>query len=218
MRRRLIFAAVAASLCSLAAIAQGPAAVDTPAKPGFVERMADRAVLDQVRKGGFVLYLRHGFTDNSRGDQYPSVDLNNCATQRLLSDEGRTLMREVGKQFRAARIPVGEMLVSPMCRTKESAELTGISKHFSLSEPLMYSANMTSEEKKPRLEALKRLLTAPIPAGTNRVLLAHAPNLADLIGFFVKPEGTVVIFAQRGVNGYEYVASIHPDTWANLLK
>lgn len=82
----------------------------------------------------------------------------------------------------------------------------------------MYTANMTSEEKRPRIEALKRLLTKPVPPGTNRLLVAHAPNMDDLIGFFVKPEGTLLVFAQGGPQGYEYLASIHPDDWPQLIK
>ena len=196
-------------------LAEAPAAPSLP--PVFVEKPATRATIAELRKGGYVLYLRHGYTDNSRPDRVPSVDLNDCSTQRMLSDEGRALMRDVGKSIRAARIPVGELLVSPMCRTQESARLA-FGEKFSLSEPLMYSANMTSEEKNPRLEALKQILNTPVPAGTNRFLVAHAPNLADLIGFFVKPEGTVVVFAQKGNAGYEYIASIHPKMWAELLR
>ena len=196
-------------------LAEAPAAPSLP--PVFVEKPATRATIAELRKGGYVLYLRHGYTDNSRPDRVPSVDLNDCSTQRMLSDEGRALMRDVGKSIHAARIPVGELLVSPMCRTQESARLA-FGEKFSLSEPLMYSANMTSEEKNPRLEALKQILNTPVPAGTNRFLVAHAPNLADLIGFFVKPEGTVVVFAQKGNAGYEYIASIHPKMWAELLR
>jgi phosphohistidine phosphatase SixA len=210
--------AVVLGFFALNALAQPTVAVNGINKSLFVERMADRALIDELRKGGYVLYIRHGITDNSRADRYPSVDLNDCSTQRVLSDQGRSLMREVGKQIRAAKIPVGEMLVSPMCRTRESAELMGIRLDFSVIEPLMYSANMTSAEKQPRLEALKALLVKPVPRGSNRVLLAHAPNLADLIGFFVKPEGTVVVFSQQGARGYEYVASIHPASWRDLLE
>lgn len=186
-------------------------------KPVFVEFLATADTLAEVRKGGHVLYLRHGYTDNSRPDRFPSVDLADCNTQRQLSDPGRQLMREVGKALRKAALPIGEILASPMCRTRESAELA-IGDNFRTEEGLMYSANMTSEDKQPRLETLRKLLTAPLPPGKNRLLIAHAPNLADLIGYFVKPEGTLVVFAQRGPNGYEYVASIPPAQWPALLR
>lgn len=189
----------------------------TPPKAPFVEVMATRDTLAKLRHGGYVLYLRHGYTDNSRSDQFPNVDPADCTTQRVLSEPGRKLMRDVGKAVRRANIPLGEILVSPMCRTRESASLA-FGEKFATADALMYSSNMTSEEKQPRLEALKKLLTAPLPAGSNRLLLAHAPNLADLIGFFVKPEGTLVVFAQRGPDGFEYVASIPPGLWTELLS
>lgn len=189
-------------------------AADAP-PAGFAETRATPELMKEIRQGGFVLYMRHGTTDNSRPDRVPSVDLADCSTQRPLSDAGRGLMRQVGRAMREARVPLGRILVSPMCRTRESAELA-IGPRFEVVEPLMYSANMTSEEKKPRIAALRKLLAEPVPNGTNTLFVAHAPNLADLIGFFVKPEGNVVVFRQAGPDGFQYVASIHPEDWARL--
>ena len=189
----------------------------TPTLSTFIEKPITPELFKKIKKGGFILYLRHGYTDNSKPDRVPSVDLDDCSTQRMLSDEGRTLMKQVGNAMRKARIPLNEVLVSPMCRTKESAQLV-VGNKFLLSEPLMYSANMTSEEKQPRIEALKKILTTPLQTNENRLLIAHAPNMADLIGFFIKPEGTVLVFSQSGPLGYEYLASIHPDDWDKLSK
>jgi phosphohistidine phosphatase SixA len=199
---------------SLAGAATPPATA-VPPVPTFVEKPITGELLNEIRKGGFILYMRHGITDNSRPDRVPSVDINDCNTQRPLSDAGRDLMKRVGQSLRDAKIPLGKILVSPMCRTKESAQLA-IGDKFEIVESLMYSANMTREEKKPRIEALKKLLLVPVAKGGNTLMLAHAPNLDDLIGFFVKPEGTVVVFSQSGPNGYMYEASIHPDDWARL--
>lgn len=227
MKTRILTIAVLwlAALPAWAAERPNPASIppaNLPGKPvadepAFVEKAITPELIQKLRKGGYVLYMRHGTTDNSRPDRTPSVDLNDCATQRLLSDQGRALMKRVGQGLRQAGLPLGEVLVSPMCRTKESAQLA-VGKGFTLEEPLMYSANMTSAEKKPRIEALKKLLTAPLKPGDNRLLIAHAPNMADLIGFFVKPEGTVLVFGQSGPLGYEYLASIHPDDWARLAR
>ncbi|MFV5212930.1 histidine phosphatase family protein [Azonexus caeni] len=190
------------------------AAADTPT---FIEQPITRELFEQIRSGGFVLYMRHGNTDNSHADRFPAVDLSDCSTQRLLSDAGRQLMRDIGRHLRSAKLPLNRVLVSPMCRTRESAQLA-IGEAFEISEPLMYSANMTSEQKQPRIAALKKLLAEPVKAGGNTLIIAHAPNLDDLIGFFVKPEGTIVVFRQTGNAGYEYAASIHPADWPGLLK
>jgi hypothetical protein len=55
-----------------------------------------------------------------------------------------------------------------------------------------------------------------VPQGTNRVLVAHGPNLADVMGYFVKPEGTVVVVQPRGQNKFDYLATVTPDQWSAL--
>lgn len=200
---------------TFAAVAQTKPPAAANGRPDFVEKPVTQEVLQRLRRGGLVLYMRHGITDNSRADRTPQVDLNDCGTQRVLSDKGRALMREVGQAMRDARIPLNEVLVSPLCRTRESAQLA-VGENFKVVEALMYTANMTSEEKQPRLMELRRLLSAPVTKGGNRLLVAHAPNLDDLIGFFVRPEGTVVVFEQSGAAGFQYLASIHPQDWRKL--
>ena len=189
-------------------------------EPTFVETFADRALLTQIQKGGFVLYMRHGTTDNSRADRAPQVDLSDCSTQRVLNDEGRKVAVAVGQAFRKAKIPVGEIFHSPLCRARESAELAfpDMRSQFQQELNLMYTANLTTEQKKPVIAATRKILSAPVPPNTNRIIVAHAPNMADLIGYFVKPEGTVVVIRPGGANGFDYVASIPPALWSQLLK
>lgn len=185
--------------------------------PAFKEKLATRATIDEVRAGGFVLYMRHGNTDTSRPDRVPQVDLGDCSTQRPLNEEGRHVAARVGEAIRKARIPVGEIIVSPMCRTRETAQLAFGAK-FSIDNGLMYTSNLTSREKSATLEATRARLSMPLAAGVNRVLVAHAPNLMDLMGYFIKHEATVAIFRPLGENKFEYVASIPPTLWPELLK
>lgn len=188
------------------------ARADTPA---FQERPATPALLKALQGGGYVLYIRHGDTDNSRADQVPP-DLGNCNTQRVLNESGRQLMRMVGQQLRRAGVPVERVLFSPMCRTRESAEIAFPDEDRQVEPQLQYSANLTSEQKRPLLKAARRLLSTPPMRGRNLVLMAHAPNLADLFGYYVKPEGTVVVIKPLGQGHYEYLASIPPDLWPQL--
>ncbi len=208
-----IIAILALCCWAVGAGAQNP----PPGTPAFQETLATRATLEALRQGGYVLYMRHGNTDNSRPDRAPQVDLNDCSTQRPLNEEGRRVTAEVGRAIRQARIPLGEIFVSPLCRAKESAQ-AAFGKDFQVHEQLMYTANLTSEQKKPILATTRKLLSEPVPAGVNRVIVAHAPNMADLMGFFVKPEGTVVVIRPRGNGEFEYVASIHPRLWPELLR
>lgn len=182
----------------------------------FKETFATPALLQSLRKGGYVLYMRHGNTNNDLPDQ-PNLKLDDCSTQRPLNDEGRAVVTQVGQAIAKARLPVGDVWVSPMCRAKESAQLAFGDK-AQVDNLLMYTSLMTTEQKRPILANTRRLLSEPVAPGTNRVVVAHAPNLADLMGFFVKPEGTVVVISPLGNQQFRYVASIHPQHWGNLLK
>lgn len=187
--------------------------------PAFEEKEASREQVEKLQKGGFVIYMRHGKTDNSRPDKIDAeLDLNDCNTQRPLSDEGRRMAVDIGKSLRAAKIPVGDIFVSPMCRTRESAQLALPGRKFEVMNDLYSSTNQTKEQKKPVIAITRRLLSEPVSGGSNRFVLAHAPNLADAMGYFPKHEGTVVIFIPRGGDQFEYVASIRPDAWAKLLN
>ncbi len=185
--------------------------------PAFQEKDVSKEQLKKLREGGYVIYMRHGKTDPSQPDQ-PTVDFNDCKTQRLLSDEGRKMAADIGKSLRAAKIPVQDIYVSPMCRTRESAKLVfGAETRMTVLNELFSSTNQTSEQKKPIIATTRRLLSEAVPVGSNRFILAHAPNLADTMGYFPKAEATVVIFIPKG-NDFEYVGSIRPDQWPALLR
>lgn len=207
-----------AVLGSMGTLAQAQAQV-SDAAPKFVERMADRALLERVRQGGYVLYLRHGTTDNSRADQVPLGDFKDCSRQRVLNEEGRQLAVQVGQFIRQARIPVSQVLHSPLCRARDTAQLAFAQQPGGLQQVdgLLYTANLTQAEKQPVLKVTRQWLSEPVSRGSNRVIVAHAPNMADLIGYFVRPEGTVVIVQPQGQGQFAYVASIPPKLWPSLL-
>lgn len=183
----------------------------------FVEIPATHETIAKLRMGGYVLYMRHGNSDTSRPDRVPTVDLNDCSTQRPLTEEGKKVAASVGEAIRKAKIPVGEVFVSPMCRTKDTA-LAAFGPNFVVLDHLRYTSNLTDEEKASMMPLTRALLTKPVPEKTNRVLVAHAPNLMDIMGYFPKPEATVAIFRPLGGNNFEYLGSVAPSQWPALLK
>ena len=205
---------IAASCLLPSAFADEPAALDDFEL--FAEKPATRNMLSDLRKGGYVLFMRHGQTDSSRPDRVPNVDLDDCMTQRPLSKEGRRVATKVGAAIRRARIPVGEVYSSPLCRATESTVLA-FGKKYTVNNLLAYTSNMTNEEKAPIIAATRELLSRPVEGRVNRVLVAHAPNLMDIIGYFPK-EGAVAIFKPLGNNQFAYLASVTAPQWAALLK
>lgn len=191
-------------------------AISADAPPPFVEKLATPAHIKLLHAGGYVLYFRHGNTDNSRPDRTPTVDLNDCLTQRPLSEEGRNLMKVVGKGMLKAKISVSEIFVSPMCRAQDTARAVFAGAKLTTDNLLINAANMTTEEKKPLLDKTRSMISTPVTSGKNRAVVGHAPILIDMMGYFPK-EGTCVIFKPLGDNQYEYIASIPPQHWQKVL-
>lgn len=185
--------------------------------PELPTKIATKANLQEIRSGGYVLYLRHGLTDTSHPDRAPQVDLNDCSTQRPLTEDGRKLMVRIGDYIRKAGIPISEVRASPMCRARQSAQ-AAFGDKFVVDNLLMYSGNMTDQEKAPVVAHTLALLTQPVAAGTNRLILAHSPNLMDTVGYYPRPEGTMVILKPLPGGKVEYIATIMPQHWPDLLQ
>ena len=186
-------------------------------KSGFKELEPSMELIKQLRKGGYVLYMRHSLTDTSKPDQVP-LDLNDCSKQRPLSEVGEKLAEAIGVSIRRAGIPVGEVLASPMCRAKGTAKLAFGEGKYQLDEMLMYTSHLTKKQKVPRVKRTTELVSTPVTDGRNKVLVAHAPNMYDLMGYFPKYEGTVVVFRPVEGGSYEYLGSIKPQDWLWLLN
>jgi phosphohistidine phosphatase SixA len=168
-----------------------PALATETATPVAGAELMGAALLAALREGGFVIYFRHARTNFSQDDTDLS-DLSNCATQRNLSAEGRDQARRIGEAIAALDIPVGEVLSSELCRTRETAELA-----FGQATPMpdltSFGTAGSEAEEQERAAALRRLLGTPPARGTNTVLVGHLFNIQAAAGIGLA-EGEAAIF------------------------
>jgi len=193
------------------------AADDTQMPDSPQNRLGDQALVEVLRSGGYILYFRHGITDHTTYDTDRN-NLQNCATQRLLSVEGREQMRGIGQVIKQLGIQISTVLSSPYCRCIDTASLvTG--DQVTVVNDLRHTVNADETTAKLRAAALRILLgTAPIRPGTNTVIAGHTANLQEATGIWPKPEGVAIIF-KPGANGtFDYIATIKPSQWASLLS
>lgn len=148
----MLLALTAFAASTAASTDASPASAPVASK--FAEVPASAELLAKVRHGGFVLYLRHGYTDNRRPDRVPAVDLNDCNTQRPLTEEGRQLAKRVGEAISKLRLPVSEIRVSPLCRARESAAAAFPGKPVTMDNLLMCTANLTDVQRAPIIASI----------------------------------------------------------------
>lgn len=164
------------------------------------------ALVQALQKGGYVIYFRHAATDFSQTDT-DGPALQDCSRQRNLSEAGREQARAIGEAFRALKIPIGAVLASPYCRTRETAQLAF--GRFEVSEDIRGGSGPV------RAEALRRLLARAPEPGTNTVLVAHQFNLRDAAGVSLA-EGEAAIFEPLGSGGFRLIARVLAEDWARL--
>ena len=159
---------------------------------------ANEALWTLLKDGGQVVFIRHAVTTPGVGDP-PGFKLEDCATQRNLTDEGRGHARRIGQAFRERKIPVERVLSSPWCRCIETAQLA-FGKHDGISRALDNLFGR-SENNAKQVEQMKTLL---VSKKGNLVLVSHGSTIVALTG--VSPAtGEMVIVTPQG-NGKFAVA------------
>jgi len=201
LTRALFVLLVAASFGAFAQAPQG-AAPATQAPAGM--RLADA-----LRQGGYVLYFRHTATDFSQNDER-MTGFEDCANQRNLTDAGRADARAIGAAIRSLGIPIGEVLASPFCRTRETAEL--IFGRYTVSTAVRGGPAQTDGG---RYDELRALLMRRVPGKVNLAIASHGNPFAAVVGTPYLAEGEVAIIEPRDA-GFSIVARIKKDEWAAL--
>lgn len=185
---------------------------------GMQSRPTDPSLLDSLRQGGYILYVRHG--DASVGEDLPNLDFNDCSTQRNLSETGKEQAAKFGEILRALRIPVqAPVRASPFCRAKETAELA-FGKDKVQSEPFWVnvyhlSASAPQAEQQATLKELDAALEVIPSPGYNRIVIAH--SFPQGVGLGEIPYlGTVIVKPKGQGNGYDVAGRFSLEDWLYL--
>ncbi len=145
-----------------------------------------------LRNGGQVVFLAHA---NAPGTGDPAnFDIDNCRTQRNLSDRGRQQARGIGALFAARAEPVEEVYASRYCRTLDTARLA----FGGDAEPLAALDEPSADDDVNRAaqDAVIELIREYSGSG-NLVLVTHPATVQEMVG--VRPrEGEAVIVAPEG--------------------
>jgi hypothetical protein len=187
-----------------------PALAERSSSPDPAHALEGAALVRALRAGGFTLYFRHTATDFSQSDA-AMKGYGECALQRNLSDEGRRQARQVGEAIRALRLPVGEVIASPFCRTMETGRLM-----FGRAEPSTVvrgyeGTNAANADYGP----LVALLASPPRAGTLRMITSHGNPFRAIAGPPHLQEGEAAVLRPAGAD-FVVVARIRREDWARL--
>lgn len=183
-------------------------------RPGYVgaqQAPNGQGLLDALRQGGYVILMRHATTEAKPDD--PHVDLADCATQRNLTLEGRAMARSIGRAFDELHIPLGRVVSSPFCRTRDTAALAF--GHGETIAGLAEKAVKNPGTAADAASALRPLTASAVPAGKDTIVVTHGFNIKSVVGDDLL-EGEAAVLKPDGKGGFSLVARVLPQDWAKL--
>ncbi len=185
-----------------------PAAVVLPPSPlpliDPANEIKGAALIEALRKGGFVLYMRHAET---------GVVTEKCE-QSNLSVIGEENSRKVGAALRELNIPIGAVRSSEPCRCGDTARLLGLGA-VDITEDL----NPVAPRPGFDIAAARMKRLNEIPAsGTNTVLVSHLHGSRNNEDWIHLEMAEVIVYRPDGTGRAEAVARIRVAGWLALRK
>jgi phosphohistidine phosphatase SixA len=147
-----------------------------------------------LKNGDHVALLRHASAPGT--DDPPGFRLDDCSTQRNLSEAGREQARSIGARFREHGIENVVIYSSQWCRCLETAKLLDLGKVNRF--PGLNSFFRDGSREAVQTAEVRELINQR-PKGTSLVLVTHQVNITALSG--VSPQsGEIVVLRPDGEN------------------
>jgi phosphohistidine phosphatase SixA len=154
-----------------------------------------------LASGGHVALIRHALAPGFGDPENFRVD--DCTTQRNLSEAGRRQARDIGRRFRDNGVEDVRVYSSQWCRCLDTARLLGLGEVIVFAGLNSFFQDRTREAA--RTAEVKELIRIHA-GGISLVLVTHQVNITALTGVFPQ-SGEIVILRPVG-NDFEVLGSI----------
>ena len=152
---------------------------------------------------GSVILLRHALAPRVGDPEH--LDLNDCRTQRNLSEEGRAQAQRIGAFFRQQGVPVSGVWSSQWCRTRETADLAFPGKRV---DQAAFNSFFGEPDAAPAQTREARALLDAWRGDGLLVVVTHQVNITALTG--VVPASGEAVVLRRQAGAWATVGRISP--------
>ena len=151
-------------------------------------------LINQLEDGGKLIFIRHAYAPGN-GDP-AGFNLNDCSTQRNLSDDGRKQAQRIGEFFTKNKIEIDKVLSSEWCRCKETAKIAF--KNYSTNSFLnsFYSAKF-SKNKDKQVVAFNNYLKN-LESKKNLILVTHYVFISEVLNY--GPSSGEIVVSDKNLN------------------
>ena len=160
---------------------------------------------------GHVLYVRHAMTETNYADQVASK-LGDCATQRVLSEDGWAEAKKIGKAIEAQGIEISDVVSSEYCRAWQTADLAF--GHYRMGEGLNFvpTADYAVSDISDIKWNVTPFLGERVVEGT-RIVVGHDDLFEAAAGIYPEPQGAAYMFRRDGNGRFTVLSRMKSNEW-----
>ena len=169
---------------------------------GFAQTEASGSTLPKevvaaLQQGDALMIMRHAIAPGT-GDP-AEFTLDDCSTQRNLSDGGRAQARDIGQRLHESGIRSARVRHSQWCRCRDTAELLGYDDIEAM--PILNSFFQGRGDRQAQTDALRDFVHDALSSGGDNSLLlvTHQVNITALTGVY--PGSGELVIVHRSDNG-----------------
>jgi phosphohistidine phosphatase SixA len=172
------------------------------------------ALVKTLQAGGHVIVMRHA---SSPGDIPQKPNPDNVPPERQLDEKGRATAAAMGEALRRLKIPIGEVLMSPAYRARETARLARLPNPRVLYQLGEGPQSMQGAVEREQTEWLQKKVKE-LPRGTNTLLVTHVPNVTAAFPAALPAvlQGEALVFGSDGAGGSRVVGRIKIEEWQSF--
>ena len=154
----------------------------------------NKKLIEKLDEGGKIIFIRHAYAPGS-GDP-DNFNLNDCSTQRNLSEEGREQAKLIGKFFRENHIKVDKVLSSEWCRCKETAKIAF--RNFSTNSFLNSFYNpLFAKNRDKQVKELNNYIET-LKTNGNLILVTHYVLISEVLNY--NPSSGEIVVSDKNFN------------------
>ena len=153
-----------------------------------------KILIDQLKDGNKLIFIRHAYAPGS-GDPN-NFNLNDCSTQRNLSDDGRKQAKYIGDFFRKNKIKIDQVLSSEWCRCQETAKIAFNDYSTNSFLNSFYSLEYAKNKDK-QIHALKRYIKN-FKSKKNLIFVTHYVLISEVLNY--GPSSGEIVVSDKNLN------------------
>ena len=153
-----------------------------------VKADSNQNLINELKKGGKLIFIRHAYAPG--GGDPNNFEINDCNTQRNLSNSGREQANKIGSFFKINKILIGKVYSSEWCRCKETA-LISFNKFETKFFLNSFFSSQFAKNKDPQIKKLKSFIK-DWNKNKNLVFVTHYVVISESLNYSTS-SGEIVI-------------------------